>query len=400
MNSVQLDLPVPRKLQDDLLKNLYWVDSGLESLHFDTHDDRLLCFKYRGNTPVEDVNHRLKETADRLARSLKVLPEKVYYSTPIRSLKGCTAPYENLVRKGWVTPTSNGMHAYRGLMYDLYQALDAAFRREALALRVEECKLPALMDLATLARTGYLESFPHNANLITHLPEQAEVIDRFKQAIKQNSQGAVASDGVWLAPSHALSPTVCYHFYQVHQNQTLPANLVGATAVSPCYRFEGKAMQGLRRLREFNMREIIFLGSPDEVLVRRQALLELQKEMLQRCHLQATIQTASDPFFLDTYDKRRLFQMSFDLKYEVQAYLPEDDTWLAIGSVNYHQDHFGKAFGIRQASGETAESCCLGFGIDRWCFAIFAQHGLDPDSWPETLQHLVSSVRSQGEARS
>jgi seryl-tRNA synthetase len=392
MHQVELDLPVQRKYQDDILKNLYWVDSGLTKIQFDPGNENLLQFTYQGGETPEVVGARLKETAHRLSRSLSMFPSKSVYESPARTVPGCAGPYEKLVSKGWVKPMSDGSHIYAGLMSDLYHALDIQFRTVALQMGVEECKFPTLIGLDTLARSGYLEGFPHNANFVCHLPEQAEIVEKFKAEAKQTSgMPGMSLDAAFARPSQALSPTVCYHYYKSHEKQVLSGNIIGATASSPCYRFEGKATLGLRRLREFNMREIMFIGTPEEVLLRRQRLLDVQQRMLDFCQLQSVIQTASDPFFVDTYDKKRIFQMSFDLKHEVQAYLPEDDVWLAIGSVNYHQDHFGKAFEMKLPSGETAHSCCLGFGLDRWCMAIFAQYGIELQQWPEALQALVSS---------
>jgi seryl-tRNA synthetase len=392
MQQIELELPVPRKYQDDILKNLYWVDSGLKKIQFDPANERLLQFTYEGNETPDMVGQRLKETVHRLSRSLNMFPSKTIYESPVQNVPGCHQPYEELVKRGWVKQTSDGSHVYAGLMSDLYHALDVQFRTVALQMGVEENKFPTLISLDTLSRSGYLEGFPHNANFVCHLPEQAEIVEQFKAEAKQTGgMPSMSLDSAFDRPSHALSPTVCYHYYKSNEKQTLTGDVIGATAMSPCYRFEGKATEGLRRLREFNMREIMFIGTPDEVLRRRQQLLDIQQTMLEFCELQSVIQTASDPFFVDTYDKKRIFQLSFDLKHEVQAYLPEDDVWLAIGSVNYHQDHFGKAFNIKLPSGETAHSCCLGFGIDRWCMAIFAQYGLDVQKWPEALRKLVIS---------
>jgi len=391
MNHVELSIPISRKYQEEILKNLYWIDPGFVSLSFDTSDERRLCYQYRDNTIAPKASlDRLKETANRLGRSLKRLPNKVIFESAVREVPSCAQPYEQLCQRGWLVRALDGAHTYHGLMSDLFHALDIQFRREAFALNVEECKFPTLISLPALARSGYLESFPHNANFVCHLPEQAETVEAFKAQVQTGNTTTPPVNA-----DHALSPTVCYHYYHSQQNRVLKeGELLALTAASPCYRFEGKAMIGLRRLREFNMREIIFMGTPATVLARRDALIESQKHMLDFCQLRSTIQTASDPFFIDTYDKKRMFQVSFDLKFEVQAHLPADDAWLAIGSVNYHQDHFGKDFNIRLASGEPVHSCCLGFGIDRWCMAIFAQYGLEPCDWPLKLRELVETYQA------
>jgi seryl-tRNA synthetase len=397
MLEVCLEQPVPREHQLEILKNLYWVDAGIESFEFDPLDGRRLRWRYAGTEPP-DLEHRVRSSVEKLARSLQVMPTRTAFElSPV--VAGCSQPYDQLVARGWLTPSLAGTHLYSGLFNELFHALDWQFRREALRLDAEEYKFPALIPLQTLAASGYLASFPHHANFVCHLPEHAEAIDHFKAQLRTSANQPLAAlpecgcpDGP--AVDATLSPTVCYHFYQRHAGQTLPAGrLVTATALSPCFRFEGRAMRGLRRLREFNMREIMVLGPAPAVQSRRALLLEVQRRMLERSGLRAVVRTGSDPFFLDDYDKKRLFQLSFDLKYEVQAWLPDDDEWLAIGSVNYHQDHFGQAFDIRLVPNEPAHSACLGFGLDRWCLAIFAQHGLTPEHWPMPLQALLAEHR-------
>ena len=49
----------------------------------------------------------------------------------------------------------------------------------------------------------------------------------------------------------------------------------------------------------------------------------------------------------------------------------------AVASFNYHQDHFGEAFGIELHDGSRAHSACLGFGLERITLALFAAHGSD-----------------------
>jgi seryl-tRNA synthetase len=400
MLEVQLEQPVPREYQLEIVKNLYWIDSGIEAFAFDPADGRRLQWRYAGSVPA-GLEERVRASVEKLARSLQMLPARTAFAlTP--PVAGCAAPYEQLVQRGWVTPSLAGTHLYRGLFNELFHALDWQFRREALRLDAEEHKFPALIPLPTLAQAGYLASFPHNANFICHLPEHAEAIDAFKARLaaagaaqKNQAAPAIPCDCAAGQPADAaLAPTVCYHFFQLHAERTLAADrLLTATACSSCFRFEGRSMRGLRRLREFNMREIMVLGPAPAVLSRRALLLEVQHRMLERSGLRAVVRTASDPFFLDEYDKKRLFQLSFDLKYEVQAWLPEEDEWLAIGSVNYHQDHFGQSFKIQLSNGEHAHSACLGFGLDRWCLAIFAQHGLETEHWPLSLQAMLEEYR-------
>ena len=62
-------------------------------------------------------------------------------------------------------------------------------------------------------------------------------------------------------------------------------------------------------------------------------------------------------------------------------------------SVNYHQDHFGRDFGIETAGGEVAHSACFGFGLERVALALFAEHGLEIMSWPTTVRDRLAMGR-------
>ena len=403
MYSVNLKLPVPANYQDEIIKNLYWIDPGITKIWFDQDNPKYLHYHYQNAENLaseealsaqlqETIAQHLKQTTERLARSLNLLPGKVIYETSIKTTPGCQDPYAALLKKGWIHQDSPGTHTYSGLMSQLFYALENQFKQQAIEMEVPEWKFPTLIEVESLIRSGYLEGFPHNTNLVSHLPEQIEVIEKFKASIQDSGQIPNESlDNYLFKPTHALSPVICYHFYRSFQDSILPENLLAATAMSPCYRYESKAMVGLRRLREFNMREIIFLGAEETVIAYREKLLERKKQLLEYTQLLGKIETASDPFFVDTFEKKHLYQISFALKHEVKAYLPDENNWLAIGSVNYHQDHFGKAFNIRLKSGEYAHSCCLGFGIDRWCLAIFAQYGLDTNQWPQSLANLINN---------
>ena len=62
----------------------------------------------------------------------------------------------------------------------------------------------------------------------------------------------------------------------------------------------------------------------------------------------------------------------------------------AIGSSNYHEDHFGHSFGLHLADGTPAHSACIGFGLDRTTLALFATHGMDVSDWPGEVRSALS----------
>ena len=58
-------------------------------------------------------------------------------------------------------------------------------------------------------------------------------------------------------------------------------------------------------------------------------------------------------------------------------------------SFNYHQEHFAATFGIQTAEGETAQTACLGFGMERIVLALFKTHGLSSAEWPAAVREKL-----------
>jgi len=77
-------------------------------------------------------------------------------------------------------------------------------------------------------------------------------------------------------------------------------------------------------------------------------------------------------------------QRSQSLKFEVLVPIASADR-TAVASFNYHQEHFGSAFGIRLQDGSVANTACLGFGLERITLALFRKHGLDSHEWPMSV---------------
>jgi seryl-tRNA synthetase len=53
--------------------------------------------------------------------------------------------------------------------------------------------------------------------------------------------------------------------------------------------------------------------------------------------------------------------------------MPVGSETIAVASFNYHEDHFGRAFGITLRDGSHAHTACVAFGIERWELALRAQ---------------------------
>jgi seryl-tRNA synthetase len=153
-----------------------------------------------------------------------------------------------------------------------------------------------------------------------------------------------------------------------------------------CFRYESTNLVDLRRLWDFTMREVVFLGSRDDVLKHRERSIEMMSQFLEAHRLAGEIRTASDPFFIapDAVSKT-YFQLSSDSKYEVSLMLPEGER-VAVGSHNYHSDFFGRAFHTDVEGAGPMHSVCVAFGLERWVYAFLQQHGSDSARWPDAVR--------------
>jgi seryl-tRNA synthetase len=236
----------------------------------------------------------------------------------------------------------------------LLYALDSRFRGMALAAGCEELQFPTVIAEEILDRSEYFQSFPECASAV---------------------------NGPKRKGRYFLSPAVCYHCYKLLMNSAL----VGDTLITCRGRcFRGDATDD-SHLWEFTMREIVFLG--DEGFVRAQC--DAWKERIARwgaqLGLKVNLVPAKDPFFGGATRGKKLLQQIKELKYELMA--PGlCGTAVPVASFNLHERFFTSRFDIRLTGEQPAYSGCVAFGIERWCVALIAQHGVN-----EALQRVEES---------
>jgi seryl-tRNA synthetase len=252
---------------------------------------------------------------------------------------------------------------------------------------------PTLIPTDILGRCGYFTSFPHTVSMVTHLVEDFDLIEEFRQANAKAPPLTVPRREALVTPEACLSPAVCYHCYQAIEGRTLPERGHVVTSVGRCFRYESKNITGLDRLWDFTMREIIFVGTEQMVSARRQEAIEHAKAQMELWDLDCSIEGANDPFFSAAYATKTYYQVRSDLKYELRlAVEPGADgeaRSIASASFNLHENFFGKTFTITAADGQPAFTGCAAWGIERWVLAAFTQHGFEPARWPESLRSRI-----------
>jgi seryl-tRNA synthetase len=237
-----------------------------------------------------------------------------------------------------------------------------------------------------LATCDYFRSFPHNVTFACHLPEDPPTVESFRARHYDREELDGQALGDMVAPEACLSPAVCYHVYHLNQDRATPGSGLAYGICGKCFRYESSNMNDLRRLWDFTMREVVFLGDREDVLGRREQSIAMMGRFLDELRLAGEIRTASDPFFIAPVALgKTYFQLSSETKYEISLMLP-GDARLAVGSHNYHSDFFGRAFNTTVDGAGYMHSVCVAFGLERWVYGFLAQHGDDPAFWPESVR--------------
>lgn len=255
----------------------------------------------------------------------------------------------------------------------LREELDRAFAAWGVATGASAASFPALLSVEDLSRVDYFANFPHLALLATGLE---------RTALARGVEGGSVPTAS-LAPSgHVLPSAACYGVY-FHLRGARLAEPVRITTGANCFRREEK-LDGLRRLLGFTMREIVCVGPRESVLDHladhKQRLVDFAAEL----GLPLVVRAASDPFF-DPDGTRAVMAKLFPVKEEFVF-----GGSLAIASVNFHRDFFGRRCDIRLEDGSFAFSGCVAFGLERWIASLWEHFGHDVRRVRRVLRAQVS----------
>lgn len=287
-------------------------------------------------------------------------------------------PHGALERRGDLRFSLPGVASYQGELLRLMDELDAVFRTSAAAFAATEQRHPTTVATESLIDNGYLAEFPHHAILAGPVDGRAD-LERLSNA------DAASLDALAVArPSQVLAPTVCYHVFEGLRGERIPSSEMCVTAVGSCHRHEGPATHGLDRLQTFTLREIVTIGTGERVQAVRDTLVQEALGFAERLGLRTRVVTATDPFFVGGLQRKRSFQSMMKLKYELEAWLPWANRWVAVASFNYHQSSLVDAYDIRGAG--SLHSMCVGYGLERWALALCSAHGPERRAWPVELR--------------
>jgi seryl-tRNA synthetase len=384
---IEVPVAVPEELAEELEKKLGYVAEGVISASYDPVLKQVsIELVSRDAKKVEQVRATVREIAATLTSSYRPgLRKRVGFRKA--SHPGKADPHPALSREGELKEFGRGRLGVGPKVMALIHAIDALILDKFSQFAPVEYQFPSLISAEVLDRCRYLKNFPASLSLVAHLREDLSVLQKFAGSVRWEMDHLVFPREALSPFGLLLAPSVCFHWYAWLQGENL-ANERTITAVGKCFRYESNSLLGLERLWDFTMREVVFVGVPMDVRTRRDAALRAGESVLEALDLSYELVTATDPFFLDSYSVQAAFQQGFELKHEFLCPLAYRGKNLAVGSVNYHQDFFGRSFNITVGDAP-CHTGCIGFGLERLALAVLAQHGTETKHWPAALQEAL-----------
>jgi seryl-tRNA synthetase len=377
---VPLGKPASEMAQEEIRKQVAFLAKGISNIRFSEAGDEVLLATE--SEPGPELSAQVLTVATNIQRSLRQLTRKMVFS----SAKMDNPTFKPCEKIPGLLPIANGIVALDGLALQIFRYFDRTFTEFGEEWNPSPLQTPTLIPSDVLAKCDYFRSFPHNVTFACHLTEEKENIEAFRARYRDVNELDEHAMSHMDTPEACLSPAVCYHTYALNKGLTLPENGLAYSVCGKCFRYEGSNLADLRRLWDFTMREIVFLGHREAVLELRTQSMDKMAKFLDAHELAGEIRTASDPFFIaPDAGAKTYFQLSSETKFEIALLLP-DGAKLAVGSHNHHSDFFGRAFDINIEGHGAMHSVCIAFGLERWVYAFVQQHGINVAEWPEPIR--------------
>ncbi|HUQ27161.1 MAG TPA: amino acid--[acyl-carrier-protein] ligase [Usitatibacter sp.] len=288
-----------------------------------------------------------------------------------------------LLAAGLLVPM--GVRGVYGRGADFERAIerfDALVAREGAQLEPEVMRFPPIFSRANYEKIDHINNFPDLMGSLHTFTggdkEHRSMLEKFQR--KDDWSRDLAASQVM------MTPAICYPLYPTLTG-TLPEG--GRRVDLQGYAFRHEPSDDPARMQIFRMHEFVRVGTPDEAYEHRQYWLDKGAEILRSVGLDVEPVVANDPFFGRGGKVQKAIQREQTLKFEFVIPICSTEKPTAIGSCNYHLDHFGVAFDIRTHDGAVAHSACVGFGLERVALALFKTHGLQLAKWPREVRDVL-----------
>jgi len=308
-------------------------------------------------------------------------------------------PTEEMIKRRWLIHGAvRGQWIYGTQITRIFRAFERIVLENILnPLGYNEMIFPKVVGWDVWKRSGHLKGVYPEIYYV--LPPKSrdpqlweEVIDHYRvtQEVPLEMIRERLDD-----PIGGLCYAQCPPFWPFLQGQTIandstPVKVFDRSGTS--HRYESGGIHGIERVDEFHRIEIVWLGSPDQVIKESEALQERYKQIFDEILELEWRNAWVTPWFMAQEGMSGLSEKKEVGTIDYEAILPYNETWLEFQNLSVNGDKYPKGFNVKIQSGDELWSGCSGVGLERWAAAFLAQKGLDPEKWPQAFRDIVGDV--------
>lgn len=243
------------------------------------------------------------------------------------------------------------------------ELIDSLLMKFARHFAAREISAPCLISEENLRKAGYLEKESHQIGNVHH--DESHI--------------------------GCLSPAACLTSYPMLAKMPVSNGNHTFTLRTPVFRMEGGLFpkdSPLSRLREYQVRELIFVGDLEFMELVKTKYFAGMTALMTALQIPFKLSSATDIFFHPESATLALHQLVNRTKYELSFLCPPGRE-LAVSSLNFHDRHFIEAFGFQTTA--RTQTACIGFGLQRWLRAMLLTYG-DIEKVVKRLQEEITYV--------
>ena len=311
-------------------------------------------------------------------------------------------PTQEMMKQGWLKRgASRGQWIHGAQSTRLFRTFEKIVVEELLEpLGYNEMIFPKLVTWEVWEKSGHAKGVYPEIYYVcppkTRDPKYwEEVSDYYK--VTHEVPTAMIKDKIG-DPIGGMCYAQCPPFWPYLQGETIPTDEFPIKVFDrsgTSHRYESGGIHGMERVDEFHRVEIVWTGTPEQVVAHSKELqeryLHIFNDILDLEWRKAWV----TPWFMAQEGLEGISEQGEIGTIDYEAPLPyrgDGGEWLEFQNVSVNGNKYPSGFNVKCQSGEELWSGCSGVGLERWASAFLAQKGLDPENWPEEFRKRVGEM--------
>ncbi|WP_320408826.1 serine--tRNA ligase [Candidatus Methanoperedens nitratireducens] len=324
------------------------------------------------------------------------------WESPKKEMKFKGDPTIEAERRGWIKHgVGRGQWIHGPQMTQIFRTFEQIVLEEIIRpLGYIEMIFPKLVPWEVWKRSGHAKGIYPEIYYVcppkTRDPAfWEEVMDYYKVTLE------VPLNLIWEKidkPLGGMAYAQCPSFWPFLQGKiiaddSLPIKVFDRSGTS--HRYESGGIHGMERVDEFHRIELVFIGTPEQVLSHSKDMQECYKHVFNDILDLEWRMAWVTPWFMAQEGMIGLAGRDDVGTIDFEAPLPyrgKDGEWLEFQNLSVNGDKYPRGFNVKSQSAEDVWSGCSGIGLERWASVFLAQKGFEPEDWPDKFRDKIGEI--------